>query len=168
MTFTNTTSSTFTIANARYVTSKVKADLALMQRIYGAPSDAHIENLGEEAAQLLNKGYLGRVTYGFRRDGDWIVALRYTANRDGTLATDDRAGQVPRGIDISGAEFHSFLSYSVKKDLLTASAWATFKATLPIQRTGGEEPGTSGGYWTEGNTYSSNGSGLSRKTWVPL
>ena len=71
MSMTSTRTSTFTIANARYVTSKIKADLKLLQRAYGSPTDADIEAYGEEAAQLLNGGYLGTVTYGFRRNGSW-------------------------------------------------------------------------------------------------
>jgi hypothetical protein len=168
MSSSHTTTSTFTIANARHVAAKVKTDLKLLQRAYGEPSDQRIDDFGEEAAQMLNAGYLRTVTYGFKKDGAWIVALRYTANNDGTLATDDRAGQIPRGVPVAGASFHSFMNYSAKWDVLTSSEWETFKKTLPIQRTSGSEPGTSGGYWSTDHTYSSNGSGVARTTFKPL
>lgn len=163
--FTNT--STFTIANARHISAKVKTDLKLMQRAYGHPDDGDIENYGEEVAQMLSKGYLGAVTYGYKRGSDWIVALRYTANSNGTLTADDRAGQIPRGVDISGATFYSYLTYSSKKAALSATDWDAFAATLPFRRTGAAEPGTAGGSWTTGNTYSSNGVGVSRTEFKP-
>ncbi|MFI8631224.1 hypothetical protein ACIGEP_01335 [Microbacterium sp. NPDC077663] len=163
--FTNT--STFTIANARHISAKVKTDLKLMQRAYGHPDDGDIENYGEEVAQMLAKGYLGTVTYGYKRGSDWIVALRYTANSNGTLTADDRAGQIPRGVDISGATFYSYLTYSSKKAALSAADWDAFAATLPFRRSGAAEPGTAGGSWATGNTYSSNGVGVSRTEFKP-
>ena len=162
-----TRTTSFTIANARSVCSKVKTDLKLVQRAYGDPSDGWIDDYGEEAAQLLNKGYLGTVTYGYRRNGYWVFALSYTARNDGTLAADDRAGQIPR-VDTSGASFHSYLTYSHRWDQLTATDRQAVKATLPVQRTSGAEPGTSGGYWAQDKNYSSNGSGVTRNTFRPL
>lgn len=50
MSTTSTRTSTFTIAHARYVTSKIKTDLKRLQMEYGAPPDAGIEAFGEEAA----------------------------------------------------------------------------------------------------------------------
>lgn len=163
--FTNT--STFTIANARHISAKVKTDLKLMQRAYGHPNDADIENYGEEVAQMLAKGYLGTVTYGYKRSTDWIVALRYTASSNGTLTADDRAGRIPRGVDVSGSTFYSYLTYSTKKAGLSATEWDVFAATLPFSRKGAAEPGASGGSWTTGNTYSSSGSGVSRAEFKP-
>ncbi len=167
MTYTSSFSATFTIADARKVASKVKTDLKLMQLEYGAPGDAHIENLGEEAAQLLNLSYLDNVTYGFRRDGKWIVALRYTARRDGTLVADERAGKVPRGVVLGGASFYSYLVHNSAWHQLSLAAQQAIEADLPIQRTGAPEPGVAGGYWTGGQTYSSSGSGTTRETFQP-
>jgi hypothetical protein len=163
-----TTTSTFTIANARHVAAKIKTDLKLLQRAYGKPNDTDIENYGEEAAQMLNAGYLGTVTYGFMKDGKWIVALRYTANNDGSLSTDDRAGQIPRGVSIHGASFYSYMTYAPKRWTVTSTDWTKFCEALPFTRSGADEPGTSGGYWTSDHTYSSNGSGVARTTFKPL
>ena len=163
-----TTTSSFTTANARRVAAKLQADLGLMRRAYGRPNEEEIEQYGQEATLMLAKGYLGTVTYGFKKDSAWIVALRYTANNDGTLVSDDRAGRVPRGVDTSGAAFYSYLTYSAKKSTLDPTEWEAFATTLPFRRGGAPEPGTSGGYWASDNTYSSNGSGLSRTTFKPL
>lgn len=162
MSSTSTYSTTFTITNARYVTSKVKTDLKLLQLTYGSPGDARIEDFGEEAAQLLNFGYLGTVTYGFRRGDQWIVAMRYTAGANGTIVSDDRAGGIPRGVDISGAGFHSYLTHSAEWYALSQADRDRIEGSLPVIRVGAPEPGTSGGYWTSDRAYSSNGTGVSR------
>ena len=162
MSMTSTRTSTFTIANARYVTSKIKADLKLLQRAYGSPADVDIEAFGEEAAHLLNGGYLGTVTYGYRRNGFWVVALRYTAQPNGTLAADDRAGGIPRGLDISGAHFFSYLTYNTKWYSLSISERDRIEDSLPVSRTPAPEPGTNGGYWSADRSYSYNGTGVAR------
>ena len=168
MSMTSTRTSTFTIANARYVTSKIKADLKLLQRAYDAPTDADIEAYGEEAALLLKDGYLGTVIYGHLRNGSWVVALRYTAQPNGTLAADDRAGGIPRGVDISGARFYSYLTYSTKWDALSTSERDRIKNSLPVSRTPAGEPGTTGGYWSADRSYSYNGTGVGRGAFRPL
>ncbi len=168
MTTTRTVSATFTIARARYVTSKIKTDLKLLQKAYGYPSDARIEAFGEEAAILLRDGYLGEVIYGYRRNGNWILALSYVARGDGTLDADDRAGRVSRGDDVSGAVFHSYLTHSRAWDKLTWDERRAIEAKLPVTRTSGEPPGTTGGYWRTDRTYSSNGTGVARSTFRSL
>src|ERR1039458_5230158 len=115
MTTTHTATTTFTIANARYITSKVAADLRQLNLFYKSPSAERIKQFAEEAAVLLNGGHLERVDYGFKRKslvGDlrWVLLLRYTV-RNGVLE-DDHAGRVPPGVDIDGATFASYLTYS--------------------------------------------------------
>ena len=168
MTATRTHNETFTINHARYITSKIKADLKLLQKAYGAPPDSRIEDFGEEAALLLRDGYLGSVTYGYRRAGNWILALHYKARSDGTLQADDRAGKVPRGIDTTRAAFYSYLTYSASWFALTALQRQMVEAGLPIDRVGADPPGTEGGYWAADKTYSSKGTGVARSTFRRL
>lgn len=168
MSSSHSTTNTFTIANARHVAAKIKTDLKLFQRAYGEPSDSAIDNYGEEAALMLCTGYLGTVTYGYKKGGDWIVALRYAANNDGTLTCDDRAGRIPRGVSVAGANFYSYMTYSSKRDRVSQDDWDKFCDALPFKRGGADEPGASGGYWSTDLTYSSNGSGVARKTFKPL
>ncbi len=70
-----------------------------MQRLYGSPSDATIAEYEGEIVGLLKAGYLGTVTYGYRRDGNWIEpTLRYTAHDlAGAAANDDDPGRVRPG-----------------------------------------------------------------------
>jgi Bacterial HORMA domain family 1 len=162
MTTTYTYSETFTRSNARYVASKVAADLRLLQRFYGRPTDAEIDDYTGELVELLLGGYVQRVTYGFKPGSTWVVALRYEARLDGTLDADDRAGRVTPGINITGASFYSYLVYSYTWDLLDATERARIKARLPVQRTGADEPSSSNGAWVQDRSYSAGGSGVRR------
>lgn len=162
-TFSDTVS--FTLTHAKYLSSKVAADLKRMQRFYGAPVDSRIAAFETELTELLKAGYLGTVTYGFRKDGNWIEpALRYTA-RDlaGLAANDDDPGRVRPGINISGASFYSYLTYSAAWDQLTTTQQDAFSRTLPFQRTSATEPGING-YMVADLTYSSGGRALNRST----
>jgi hypothetical protein len=155
----------FTLTHAKYLASKVSTDLKRMQRFYGSPSDQGIAGYETELTELLKAGYLGTVTFGFRKGDNWIEpALRYTA-RDlaGLPANDDDPGKVRPGVDVSGASFYSYLTYSAAWDKLTASQQDAFKRTLPFRRTGASEPGING-YMVSDLTYSSGGRALNRST----
>jgi Bacterial HORMA domain family 1 len=167
MTTTYTYSKTFTRSNARYVASKVAADLRLLQRFYGRPTDAQIDAYTGELVELLVGGYVQRVTYGFKRDGAWVVALRYEARVDGTLDADNRAGKVIPGININGANWSSYLVYSGAWDLLDAADRARIKASLPVERTDGAKPSSSNGSWVQDHSYSAGGSGVRRASFRP-
>jgi hypothetical protein len=161
--FSYTESSTFTVTHARHMAAKVATDLKRMQRFYGSPSDAKIAELETEATQMLKAGYLATVTYGFKRDGDWIEpTLRYTA-RDlaGASANDDDPGRVRSGADISGATFYSYMTYTSAWFQLTETERAAFERGLPFSRSGAPARGISG-YLTIDRTYSSGGRALDR------
>ena len=158
-------SNTFTITHARQMAAKVATDLKRMQRFYGSPADAHIADLEVEATELIRAGYLGTVTYGFQRGGQWVEpTLRYTA-RDlaGATAADDDPGRVRPGADVSGASFSSFLTYSAAWDALGPAARSAFEGNLPFSRTGALEPAING-YLAGDRTYSAGGRALDRAT----
>ncbi len=158
-----TESSTFTVTHARHVAAKVATDLKRVQRFYGSPSNADIANYEAEVTEFLKAGYLGTVTYGFRRDGNWVEpTLRYTA-RDlaGGSANDDDPGRVRASANVSGATFYSYLTYSAAWDQLTQTQKDAFKKQLPFQRGGAPEPGITG-YLADDRTYSSGGRALNR------
>ena len=161
--FAVTESTTFTVTHARHMAAKVATDLKRMQRIYGFPSDADIDAYEAEVIALLKEGYLGTVWYGFKRDGRWIEpTIKYTA-RDlhGGSAADDDPGRIRRRAEISGAVFHSFLTYSRAWDDLTAYEQDAFNRRLPIYRRGATEPAVYG-YLSHDRTYSSGGHALDR------
>jgi len=161
MSFTTTGTRVFSVTDARYVASKVKADLAQMRLYYGAPSEVQIERYGLETELLLVKGYLGVVTYGFRRGKDHVPpTLKYTART--LLTADDLPGRVWPGENIAGATFYSYLTYSNAWLGLTLAQREQFEATLPFVRSGAQEPGASAGIWVNGKSYSSGGGGVER------
>lgn len=160
-----TESSTFTVTHARHMGAKVATDLKRLQRLFGDPSDARIDGFEAEVIELLKAGYLGTVTYGFRRNGNWIEpTLRYTA-RDlaGGASNDDDPGRIRTSANVIGAEFHSFLTYSAAWDQLSPADREAFEKKLPFQRVGASEPGVSG-YFADDRTYSSGGRALNRAT----
>jgi len=73
MTFSVTTSSTFSIIHARYLSSKVAADMHLCAQYYGKPTEARVREYAEELAQYLNAGYLQEYEFGYKKDGKRIV-----------------------------------------------------------------------------------------------
>ena len=160
---TATESRTFTVTHARHLAAKVAADLKRLQRLYGHITDQRIEEFEGEVTELLRQGYLGTVTYGFQRNDKWIEpTLRYTAADLAGSGTDDDPGRVPPGKDISGAKFHSYLTYSPAWHALTSDERAAVRRQLPLQRVSGAESAVSNGYFADDKTYFSGGRSLGR------
>lgn len=161
--FTITEATTFTVTHARHMAAKVATDLKRLQRFYGQPSDISIADFEAEVIELLKAGYLGTVTYGYRRNDRWIEpTLRYTArDLDSGNANDDDPGRIRPGADVGGASFYSYLTYSVAWDKLSDAERESFKRRLPFQRGGAPEPAIDG-YLTDDRTYSSGGRALNR------
>lgn len=163
--FTFTESNTFTVTHARHMASKVKTDLKRMQRYYGKPSDADIADYEAELIELIKHGYLGTITYGYRRDGKWIEpTLKYTAqDLEGLSANDDDPGRIQPGANIDGAIFYNYLNYSNKWWGLAEGDQARFKDGLPFKRTSSDEPEVDG-FFQSDKVYSSGGKSLNRST----
>lgn len=156
-------SATFTVTHARNMAAKVATDLKRMQRFYGFPSDSEIAEYEAEATAFLKAGYLGTVTYGFRRAGNWIEpTLRYTArDLSGASANDDDPGRVRANANIAGATFYSYLTYSPAWNQLPETEKEAFRKELPFRRGGATEPGITG-YLSVDRTYSSGDRALDR------
>lgn len=162
--YTYSQTATFTVTHARHMAAKVAADLKRMQRHYGKPTDLWIEQYEAEVVALLKAGYLGTATYGFKRNDKWIEpTLKYTARDLAGSANDDDPGRVSAWADVSGADFHSYMTYSPAWDNLSWSERDAFKNGLPFKRTGADEPGVDG-YLVEDRTYSAGGKALGRSS----
>jgi len=168
MTSTLTTNRTFTITNARYVASKIAADLDLLRAYHGRPSEQEITDYAVEIAMLLAARYLASMEYGFSRNGVSILALKYIARSDGTLIVDDRPGRVYAEINTVDASWYSYRIYDDNFWKLDAAARARFEAELPVQRVDAPEPRAGNGYWEQNRTYSSNGEGVMRHVFRAL
>ena len=159
-----TDTTTFTHAYAVHIAAKVATDLKRMQRFYGEPSDEWIQEFEAEIVEILRSGYLGKVTYGFQRDGRWIEpTLSYTARDLSGNATDDDPGRVRPGAQVGDASFNSYLTYNSAWDKLTPKQQADFERRLPFTRTAAPEPGANG-YWSGDLTYSAGGRALDRSS----
>ena len=157
--------STFTRTHAKHMAAKVATDLKRIQRFYDRPNDSSIVAYETEVIEFLKEGYLGTVTYGFHRNGNWIEpTLSYTA-RDlaGASANDDDPGRVRPGANITGASFYSYLTYSLAWNNATETEKEEFRERLPFRRLGAPELGIDG-YLREDLTYSSGGRALDRAT----
>jgi len=163
--YTYTNSQTFTATHAKYLASKVAADLKRIQRLYGGISEQEIADYEAELIEYLKKGYLDHVTYGFQKNGNWTEpSLQYTARELASMyASDDDPGKVVAGANITGASFTSFLSHNSSYAALTQEQKTAFKNTLPFQRTPGSQPGING-YLVQDKTYSASGTSLNRST----
>lgn len=161
--FTSTESQTFTVTHAKHIASKVATDLKRLQRFYSFPSDSDIEAYEMEVIELLKKGYLDTVTYGFQKNGNWVEpTLRYTAkDLAGLSSTDDDPGRIRPGADIAGASFCSYLTHNSEWRKLSEEERTQFEDSLPFKRGGADAPGVSG-YLSSDKTYSSGGKALER------
>jgi hypothetical protein len=167
MSFSYTKTATFTITHARYLSSKVAADMHLCAQYYGYPSEERIRLFAEELAQHISKGYIEEYECGYVKDGKRVVSWRYKADETGTLTADDRAGKVVAYVDITGATFFNHLTPNSRFFQLSTLERTEFKESLPIQRSGGQPPSDGSGYWTTDRNYYSGGRGLSRQTFQP-
>lgn len=163
--FTLSATETFTITHAKHLASKVATDLKRMQRFYGLPSDASIAQYEEELIVLLKANCLEEVTYGYQKNGNWIEpALRYTPKDLYGMGGDDDPGRVPPGMDISGAGFHSFLTYNSNWYKLSEAEQNAISAQISLKRGTGTAPTVLNGIFVDDKTYTSGGRSLGRAT----
>lgn len=165
MTYSFTQTQTFTATHAKHLASKVATDLKRMQRFYGYPSDYDISNYETELIEFLRKGYLDTVTYGFKRNGNWIEpTVRYTSrDLSGLVSSDDDPGKIRPGASVAGASFSSYLTHNSSFDYLSEDERNSFERTLPFIRGSAPAPGIAG-YLSSDKTYSSGGRALDRSS----
>jgi hypothetical protein len=161
---TGTNSTTFTRTNARHIGSKIAADLRQVYSFYGQPTLTRIDDYCDEIVELLARKWVKTVEYGFRKDGAWILSLRYEVSDDGTIS-DTGTGRVHPNADVTGASFYSFLTHTSK---FFEEDHDSVIDGLPIKRTSADEPSHTGGYWESGKSYASGGVGAVRTQWRPL
>ena len=163
MTHSFTTSSTFTRTGAKYIASKILADLGGMRAYYEQPNESLIWDYYEELTELLVGGYLASVEYGFERNGRRVVTLYYEVRPDGSLS-DEKSGRVYARANISNATWFSFLTYSSEWASLRPDIKQQIEARIPIKRVSGKGPQDGDGYWVTDKSYSSGNVGAQRQT----
>ena len=165
MTSSMTRSSTFTYTDAKYVASKLGADLLGLNARYGVPSRPDIEAYVEEVALHLQHGYLEKVDFGFQDGERWVLRLSYTAAAGGQLR-DETPGGLPSAYNIAGHSFGSYLTRSSAYRALTDTQRAEFERISPVCRTPGIEPTANSGSFSGASQYSRSGNGISRNVYT--
>lgn len=160
-------STSFTATDARYLASKVAADLYQCYLLYDKPNQPMIMKYETELAILLAGHYVGTYEFGFERGSQRVVSWFYTAGASGTLTGDSSAGQLRARLSITGASYFNFLSYSLSWAALSPGKRDEIQRSLPITRSEGEAPTDGSGSWTTERTYSSGVVQLERKVFKP-
>lgn len=167
---TRTVAETWTLTQAKYLASKVTADMRRCQQLYGEPSDASINDFGTELALKLRDGYVATYEFGYVRSADEerVLTWRYSVDTSGNLTGNDRPGRIISGVNIAGATMRNRLCHSAAWFKLTAAEQAAIEQRMPFQRTGRPDYGSSLGAWVNDLCYSANGVAMPRQTFKPF
>jgi hypothetical protein len=163
-----TTTSTFTRTHAKQLAAKVITDLYQCYVHYDRPSMDSIDDYQTELLELLAFEYVERYEFGFKKDGKRLLSFRYKVGADGGMHGDANAGNIYAKAVIDGAAYYNYLTPSDKWDKLTPKQRDDFEATLPFQRTAGSLPEDGDGYWQTDHGYNAGGVRVSRETFRPL
>ena len=165
-TYTRSQAETFTITNAEYLASKVRADLQRFNRFYGSPplsslSKYDVGDYERELILLQQYNYLYQITYGFISNNQWVKAVRYSVSYDGSLTTDDDPGGFRYSEIPFGSSFTSVLTNNHNWEVASFADRQSFESQSPVKRSfgsgyGGEER------FTQQKVYSSGGRSLAR------
>lgn len=166
--YTSSESQTFSIADARYLASRIKTGLTYLRLYCGHISEQYVENLTLEAAILLKYGLLERVVYGYKRNGEVKYALIFTVNHLGQLvAADDNPSILDLPPYMEDTTFFTFLTKRHNPELTQADRDA-IEGILPIQRDTGTEPSMINGTTSTADSYYRNGYGMTRSTYTSI
>ena len=168
MTFSMTRSvaETFSLTSAKYLASKVTADMRRCSQIHGKPPESAINDYGTELALLLKDGYLDDYEFGFEEGGRRVLSFYYKVVGGELVASDQRPGKIYDGV-VSTSKFFNFISCSAKWWELSESQREEFNNFSPIRRFSGSPPADGNGYWVSDLSYTRDGVALQRKTFRP-
>jgi hypothetical protein len=160
-----TSSTTFTLTDAKNIASLVAADLLRFNSFYGKPLESHIDDYEQELIAFLKAGYLASVTYGLRRNGDWVHAIKYHVENGELIGgLDETSGGFRPKKNISDCDFGSYLIKNEEWSRITRDERDRFEKSLPFTRIGASEPQPESGSWSQDKIYGSGGRVLKR--WV--
>lgn len=166
MSYSYTTTETFTITHARRLAGKVLADMNQCQRLYGRLSDTEIEEYQEELAVMLHGGYVKSYEFGFKAEGKRVVSWYYTPGPAGDLEG-GRSGGIYAAADISSASFFNYMDYTSAWYALSEVERNKIRSGHSIRRTSGDPPKDGDGYWDTSRAYVSGGMAVTRKEFRP-
>jgi hypothetical protein len=165
-----TTSTTFTRTEARYLASKVAADLHQCRRRYGRPAtEEAVANYVTELEEQLVGGYVSTYEFGFVDENRRrVVSWSYRVTAAGLAGgADDRPGGVYLAAQVASAQWFNYLTRTEAWWTLGEAGRAQMNARLPFVRTPADSPTDGDGYWVEDRTYSAGGVSMPRRTFRP-
>lgn len=167
MTYSYTTSDTFTVAHARKLAGKVSADMSQCRLFYGQPSEAEVANYRDELVAMLAGMYVERYEFGFKTSDDRrVVSWSYRVTASGELEG-GRSGGLHAKADISNAAMFNFMWTNTTWWNETEAERDRVRATHEINRTSGQPPADGNGRWVQDRSYGAGGVVLQREEFRP-
>ena len=167
MSFSFTTTSTFTRTHAKHLAAKVVADLYQCHLLYDRPSAKNIAEYEAELIEMLAFEYVERYEFGFEEKNLRVLTFRYKVGPDGGLQGDAKAGGLYARAKVTGALYYNHMTPSAKWWKLTEAERTWFEGSLSFRRVEGSLPGDGEGYWQADHGYSAGGVRVTRETFRP-
>lgn len=153
---------TFTRTHAKRLAARVTTDLRQCHLLYPDPGESMLEQYRAELEELIAGNYVARYQFGYQRRNRAVWSLRYVVGPDGDLVSSGPAGGVPVGIDVTGASFFNFLTFSDSWAALGFADKKKIEGNLPFVRASGSLPDDSLGTWRRDRVYAAGGVLLDR------
>jgi hypothetical protein len=158
--------STYTITTTapRELAGKIAADLRQLALHYQQPPSDMIRDYLLELEILLQGGYVETYAFGFVRNHLWVLCYEYKVTSG--VITGGHAGGIGPGVDVRGASYLNYLTYSDAFSKLPEDRRRAILKALPINRSDMDRPGlVPGGAWTVERTYGSGGIEIRRQVY---
>jgi hypothetical protein len=166
VTYSYTTSESFTLTNAKKLAAKVTADMHQCRRFYGNPTEAGMTSYNDELVAMLAGGYVSSYEFGYQKGDRRIVSWYYTVTAAGELEG-GRSGGLYAHADITGASWFNVMTTNHSWSVLSDAERDAVQAKHTIIRTFGDPPGDGSGRWVSDRTYVSGGVAVQRKEFRP-
>lgn len=169
MSYSFTTTETYTLTNAKKLAAKVTADMYQSNRLYGRPSLSDIEEYQQELVVMLVDGYLETYEFGFKTaDDKRILSWFYTVGPSGDLEGGRSGGLYPSASsEVANAKSFNYMTHTDKWSDLAADDRDKINSKHPVNRATGDPPQDGNGYWHNDREYGSGRVGVSRKEFRP-
>jgi hypothetical protein len=162
-TFSFTDSDTFTETHAAHHAGRITTDLRHCFHEYGSPAEHMLDQYLEELKILLSQHLVSFYHFGFERNSIPVWSLQYEITQHGDVSIEsDVAGGIPRSLNVLGASFFNFLTYSTNWYALTAERQSAIRGLLPFTRTTGVLPGSGTTSYATDRQYNAGGVGAQR------
>lgn len=166
MSYTYTTSESFTLTNAKKLAAKVTADMHQCRRLYGDPTEADVDAYNGELVGMLTGHHVSSYEFGYQKGDKRIVSWFYTVTAAGDLEG-GRSGGLYAKADITGALWFNFMTTNFSWSALSEVERDKVRAQHSIRRVIGDPPADGSGRWVSDRTYVSGGVAVQRQEFRP-